>query len=275
MGAWRVVETLARTGGFGMNVTRRRLLETFQHFLDVTADLPAVQPGGKGHISSVRVRLLHAAVRRRLMNLDSQRPGYFDQAHWGIPINDLHQIGTISAYSANLIWEALPRQGIYLTDRQIADYLALWRWIGYIMGTPVDWMDTPSRAKAMAESAMVSEIEPSRNSQILANNILTAESNVPPLYARREYLAALTHRLNGDDLSTALAVERPSVYWRALVWMQCRLLYCMGYVYPWMSDAQRERRRKVGVPFQRPYSTTSGPTTPFGCPLTTRTCRTS
>jgi hypothetical protein len=245
MGAWRVVETLARTGGFGIKVTHRRLLETLQHFLEVMEDLDSVKPGGKGFVSSVRVRLLHATVRRRIMRLEHERPGYFDQQAWGVPINDLHQMGTVSVYSAALIWEAFPRQGIVLTPRQTADYLALWRWIGHVLGTPVHWMDTPSRAKAVSEAIMVSEIEPSRTSQIIANNILTSQTNVPPLYARREYLAALTYRLNGNDLSTALAIERPSVYWRAVVWVQCLFLICMGQLYPWMTASQRERRRKV------------------------------
>lgn len=245
MGAWRVVETLARTGGFGIQVTRRRLLETFQHFLDVVEDVDAVRPGGKGFVSSVRVRLLHASVRRRLMKLEGERPGYFDMEGWGVPINDLHCIGTVCVYSAALIWMALPRQGIFLSERQKADYLALWRWIGHLLGTPVDWMATPSRAKAMMESVMVSEVEPSPNSRILANNILTAETGVPPLFARREYLAALAYRLNGRHLAGALGIERPGLYWRGLGWVQCVVLMGVGYAYPWMSEKQKRRKHEV------------------------------
>lgn len=245
MGAWRVVETLARTGGFGMNVTRRRLLETLQHFLEVMENLDSVKPGGKGFVSSVRVRLLHATVRRRIMKLEREKPGYFDQGAWGIPISDLHQMGTIATYSTALIWEAFPRQGIRLTERQTTDYLALWRWIGHVLGTPVDWMDTPSRAKAVSESIMVSEIEPSRTGQILANNILTSQADVPPLHAKREYLAALIYRLNGDELSAALAIDRPSIYWRALVSLQCLVFVGFGYRYPWMTASQKDNRRKV------------------------------
>ncbi|KAF3355404.1 GPI transamidase component GPI16 [Verticillium dahliae VDG1] len=77
MGSRRVVETLARTGGFGVNVTRRRLLETFQHVLQVTSSLPAIQPHGDGFASTIRVRLLHAAVRRRILALAAQKPEYY------------------------------------------------------------------------------------------------------------------------------------------------------------------------------------------------------
>ena len=52
MGAYRVVETLSRTGGFGVRVTKRRLLETLQHFMEVVEDIDSVKPGGKGYVSS-------------------------------------------------------------------------------------------------------------------------------------------------------------------------------------------------------------------------------
>lgn len=252
MGAWRVVETLARTGGFGIQVTRRRLLETFQHFLDVAEDVDSVKPGGKGFVSSVRVRLLHASVRRRLMKLEREKPGYFNTELWGVPINDLHCMGTVIVYSASLIWLSLPRQGVELTEQQTEDYLALWRWVGHILGTPVDWMATPSQAKAMMESLVLSEFGPSRNSQIIANNLLTAECNAPPLHARREYLAAVAYRLNGHDLSAALGIEKPPFYYGVLASIQCFILMCSSYSYPWMSEAQHKKRKEVcrsSIPF--------------------------
>lgn len=245
MAAWRVVETLARTGGFGVQVTRRRLLETSQHFLDCIEDLDAVKPGGKGYKSSVRVRLLHASVRRRIMRLAKEKPDYYDTEAWGVPINDLHQLGTIDAYSTALIYMSLPRQGIYLTEEQTMDYLALWRWIGYIMGTPVDWMESPQRAKAMMESVMTSELDPSKNSKIIANNILTAQTNVPPLNSSREYLAALTYKLNGDCLASSLDIKKPGAYYNSLAWLQCQILNTISAIHPRMPKSWQEIKTKV------------------------------
>ena len=48
MAGVRIVQTLSRTGGLGANVARRRLLETFQHIMQVTQSLAAAQPGGAG-----------------------------------------------------------------------------------------------------------------------------------------------------------------------------------------------------------------------------------
>ncbi|CEI65257.1 hypothetical protein FVEN_g6311 [Fusarium venenatum] len=245
MGAYRVVETLSRTGGFGVNVTRRRLLETLQHFMEVVEDIDSIKPGGKGYISSVRVRLLHASVRRRLMQLEQRNPGYFDMEKWGVPINDLHTIGTIAVYSVAIVFVALPRQGIYLSSQQTADYIALWRYVGYLLGTPTDWMATPERAKVLWESISVSEVAPSANSQILANNILTAEARAPPLNLPREVLAAHAYKLNGDQLAGALGIEKPGWRFRAVVWLQCVFFFFLSYSYPWLpTRMQKERERK-------------------------------
>ena len=114
MGATRVVEVLSRTGGFSTKVARKRLFETTQHILQCTQSLPSIQPGGAGHASSIRVRLLHAAVRQKILKLAKQRPEYYNVEKYGIPINDLDCIATIGTFSATLIWLSLPRQGIWM-----------------------------------------------------------------------------------------------------------------------------------------------------------------
>ncbi|KAK1730620.1 tat pathway signal sequence [Colletotrichum acutatum] len=248
MGGRRVVETLSRTGGFGVNVTRRRLLETFQHILQVTRDLPSVQPGGEGHASSVRVRLLHAAVRRRILLLASQRPSYYDVAAYGVPVNDLDSIGTISTFSSTLLWIGLPRQGIYLKNSEKNDYLALWRYVAYIMGTPTDAFSTLKRAKATMESLLASEIQPSDTSRALANNVLTGLAEQPPSHVSREFLAAETYWLNGAKLARALAVERPPFYYSLLILGQCLFFMFMCYsrrLFPSWDESRNKNLKKA------------------------------
>ena len=118
---------------------QERLFETTQHILQCTRTLDGIKPGGEGFASSIRVRLLHAAVRQRILKLAEKRPSYFNVAEWGIPINDLDQIATIGTFSSTLIWLSFPRQGIFLRNQEVEDYLALWRYIAYLMGTPDEW----------------------------------------------------------------------------------------------------------------------------------------
>ncbi|KAL9949538.1 hypothetical protein D7B24_005819 [Verticillium nonalfalfae] len=253
MGSRRVVETLARTGGFGVNVTRRRLLETFQHVLQVTSSLPAIQPHGDGFASTIRVRLLHAAVRRRILALAAQKPEYYSVEANGIPINDLDSAGTIATFSATLLWIGLPRQGIFLSAREKADYIALWRWVGHVIGAPTDPFATPAAARATMESLLLSELHPSATSATLANNVLTGMADQPPGHVSRPFLAAETYWLNGPRLAEALRVERPRgwlrrCYFSVLVLGQCLFFAAMSYSHKWVprwDAARRERLRRT------------------------------
>ncbi|KAL2395192.1 hypothetical protein ABEF93_001722 [Exophiala dermatitidis] len=231
MGANRVVEVLARTGGFSVKVARHRLFETTQHILECTRSLNSIKPGGAGFASSLRVRLLHAAVRQRIMKLAKTRPEYYSVEKWGIPINDLDCIATIGTFSATIIWLSLPRQGIWLREQEILDYIALWRLIAHYMGTPTEWFETPDRAKAMMESLLMNEINPTETSKILAANIIRCLEAQPPTYASRSFLEVNARWLNGNELCDALGLGRPSVWYWALMTGQCIFFMSMCYLY--------------------------------------------
>lgn len=231
---------MARTGGFSADVVRRRLLETLQHILQVSLSLDSIKPGGKGHVSSVRVRLLHASVRRRVLSLVKNRPEYYDIKKYGIPINDLDCIATIHTFSTSVVFLGLPRQGIFLRNQEIEDYIALWRLVAFYMGTPTDCFETTAQARAMMESLSVSEIDPTDTGRILAQNIILGLEYTAPTYASKEYLEAMARKLNGDELSDSLNLPRPSLYYQALVYGQCILVMAACYglrVFPMLDQA--------------------------------------
>ncbi|KAK0316595.1 hypothetical protein LTR01_000344 [Friedmanniomyces endolithicus] len=231
MGAARVVETLARTGGFSTKVARSRLFETTQHILQCTKSLESVQPGGDGFASTIRVRLLHAAVRNRILKLASTRPDYYDIQAWGIPINDLDSMATINTFSATLIWMSLPRQGIFLRQQEITDYMALWRYIGHVIGCPTDEFATPAQSRRLMESLLYYEVHPSETSKILANNIIKSLEGQPPGYASADFLTASARWLNGNALCDELGLMRPSLYYWALMAGQCLFFCIFNYSY--------------------------------------------
>lgn len=245
MGANRVVEVLARTGGFGVNVARHRLFETTQHILQCTRSLESIQPGGEGFASSIRVRLLHASVRQRILKLTKTRPNYYSVDQYGVPINDLDSIATIGTFSGTIIWLSLPRQGIYLRPQEIDDYIALWRLIAHYVGTPTSYFATPARAKSMMESLLMHEINPSQTSQVLANNIIRCLENQPPAYASRSFLEANARWLNGPELCDALALGRPTLYHTCLVAGQC--IFFMALCYANRSIPSLDRRKVASL----------------------------
>lgn len=247
-GATRVVETLTRTGGFATPVVRHRLYETTQHVLQVTMSPESLQPGGAGFISSVRVRLLHAAVRARIRKLAAQDPAYFDISRWGLPISDLDAAATIGTFSATIMWLALPRQGIFPTGQEEADYMALWRYVGYLVGAPDAPLRNVRTARTFMESLLMREIKPSPTSQALAANVISGLARCPPQNASPEFLHALAHWLNGHELADALGVPRAPWYYTVLVAGQCVGFVLLCYTYrsvPWLDRRKVSALRKV------------------------------
>ncbi|KAF3395956.1 hypothetical protein F1880_006623 [Penicillium rolfsii] len=247
MGAMRVVETLARTGGFGAKVVRRRLLETLQHVLQVNSSAEGMKPGGEGNVSSVRVRLLHASVRLRILSLVEQQPGYYDVAKYGTPVNDLDCIGTINTFCSSVVWLGLPRQGIYLKQQEIEDYIALWRLVAYYMGTPTQPFESTAKARAMMESLLISEIDPTDIGRILAKNIIIGLENTAPSYASKEFLEAMSRLLNGDQLADELDIPQSSLYYRTILWGYCFWVRLVSTIIPkiyFMDRFMINKRRK-------------------------------
>jgi len=236
MGSGRTVETLDRTGGFSAKVVKRRLLETTQHTLNVHKDLASIKPGGDGFVNSVQVRLLHATVRQRILAMAKERPDFYDVETYGVPVNDLDCIGTINTFSSTVVWLGLPRQGIYMRDGEIRDFIALWRYVAYIMGTPDECLATPKSAKIMMESLLASEINPTRSSGVLANNIITGMSGTPPTFSSPGFMAAQTYWLNGEQLSAALHIPKPAMWYNTLVLGQCMLFIIMAHLNRWFAS---------------------------------------
>lgn len=245
MGANRVVEVLARTGGFGVNVARHRLFETTQHILECTRSLESIKPGGAGFASSVRVRLLHASVRQRIMKLTKTRPNYYSVEKFGVPINDLDSIATVGTFSGTLIWLSLPRQGIFMRQQEIDDYIALWRLIAHYLGTPTEFFAKPEKAKAVMESLLMNEINPSQLSQTLANNIIRCLENQAPAYPSRSFLEACARWLNGNELCDALGLGKPSFYHICLFAGQC--MFYMVFCYTYRSIPYLDRRKVTNL----------------------------
>ncbi|KAL8710345.1 MAG: hypothetical protein Q9220_005115 [cf. Caloplaca sp. 1 TL-2023] len=215
--------------------------ETTQHILQCTKDISSIQPGGAGHASTIRVRLLHAAVRQRILKLSQEKPDYYDVEQFGVPINDLDSIATIGTFSATLIWLSFPRQGIWLRSQEIEDYIALFRYIAYLTGTPNEYFETPARAKTVMETLLRDEIRPTAKSRILANNILSCLEDQPPTFASRSFLEANCRWLNGNELCDHLGIGRPSLYYWLL--MAGQVLFFMAICYTYRSIPVLDRRK--------------------------------
>ena len=209
--AFGPAEVLIRTGGLSTRNLLRRVMETFQWLIEATESLESIQPLGKGHISTVRVRLLHASVRRRILALAGTHPGYFDTAEYGTPINTYDSILTVTFFCCNPIWIQLPRLGIQLSSLEKADFIALYRYLSYLLGTPASYFASPEAAKATMETMLAHKGKPSEASRTIANNFIDCLADREPVYISRGFLEAGSRSMNGDELCDRLGLGKPTL----------------------------------------------------------------
>ena len=106
---------------------KRRLAETARYVVETC------RPGGlrrdrPGFKIAVRVRLMHAQMRRLLM-----QSGKWRKTEWGTPICQLDLAGTNLLFSV-IVLDGMRRLGFRLSPRESDDVLQLWRYAGLVMG---------------------------------------------------------------------------------------------------------------------------------------------
>ncbi|TVP56784.1 MAG: DUF2236 domain-containing protein [Halomonadaceae bacterium] len=119
-------QTLVMTGALESGAAKR-VAETTKWWMDCTS-ARSLEPGAPGYRSTLQVRLIHALVRRNLL----QRPDWSTE-HWGVPINQLDMQATYLAFS--LLYIIGQRaMGTLIRRREAEDIMHLWRYIGWLMG---------------------------------------------------------------------------------------------------------------------------------------------
>ena len=107
----------------------RRLKQNNRHMIELF--MPGgLEREGDGWKLSVRLRLVHAQIRRLLNESDE-----WDTASWGVPISSANMGYSISAFSARLL-KHLKSLGALFDDEERESFMAVWRYAGHVMGIP-------------------------------------------------------------------------------------------------------------------------------------------
>lgn len=199
---------LAFTGRLQEQVPRR-LAETGR-FVRVVSQRGGMRRDAEGFAVTVRVRLMHAQVRRLLRASPRWRA-----AEWGEPINQLDMAGTTLLFSG-LVIDGLRRLGVHVSDQDAEDLLHLWRYVGYVMGVQEELLSTSlAEARAQMELISVTQEPPDDDSRQLAlalieRPLVAARSAAERARARRmvAFAYALSRYLIGDKYADALGFPR-------------------------------------------------------------------
>lgn len=187
----------------------RRLAETGRFVQQVS--LPGgMRPRAEGWRITVRVRLMHASVRRMLLRSPNWR---LDD--WGVPINQADSAGTIMLFSL-VVLDGLDKLGVRTAPRAREDFMHLWRWIACVIGVD-DELRFSTEADAAEFWALLNstQAEPDDDSRALARALLESPvtgARTPAERARAERMRdvgyALSRYFLGDRYADALDYPR-------------------------------------------------------------------
>lgn len=127
------VKPLTFTGELSYR-SRRRMQETGRWFLAATSP-GALRRNGAGFRETVRVRFMHAGVRKRIL-----QSGEWNSQAWGVPINLTDTAYGVSGEFSTIPLAAMRDAGLHFTERELDDIQHLWRYVGHLLGVPDDML---------------------------------------------------------------------------------------------------------------------------------------
>ncbi|GAA5830963.1 hypothetical protein JCM3766R1_006190 [Sporobolomyces carnicolor] len=211
--------------------TYKRLLETTLFVLDAMEDMTVGT--GRGWKSAMRVRLLHAQVRRRISS-GKGRYNKYNQERDGVPINQADLLAVLGAFAVGPVW-SLTRNGTPMSHREKRAYQVAWRHVGFYLGiTPSlltryygrTFETTESSFASLAYAIFPSGEPPADPYTTPQYKILSAVAARPPRGKRVEHHLELCRLCIGPSLAAQLAIPRGS--WRDVWTVETERLMSWG-----------------------------------------------
>mgnify|MGYP000514678130 CR=1 FL=1 len=192
----------------------RRLAETAK-FVTAVCEPGALRRRGDALAISLKVRLMHAQVRRLLL-----RSGKWDAGLWSMPINQHDMVATTLLFS-QVFLDGLRLLGLRVDAGEGDDYIHLWRVVGWLLGVEEPLLPDDERAAlATAEAIYLTQGPPDRDSRALVAALLSgpAQQARTPAEQRQARLRIqisrqLCRHLLGNTLADELDVphDRPAL----------------------------------------------------------------
>jgi hypothetical protein len=217
LGAMSIVLGYASPAGNKPLVLSGRLKEQAARRLNETSRFvqAVCRPGGMrrhadGFAITVKVRLMHAEVRRMILRSDR-----WDEARWGAPINQ-HDMSATTLLFSLVVLEGLRTLGLHIDPVEAERYIQLWRYVGRVIGCDAEL--TPAselQARQLAELIQATQGEPDADSRALTAALFDSPLTVAKTPAQlrgarlqRELGRGLARGLLGEQMADALGVPR-------------------------------------------------------------------
>jgi hypothetical protein len=204
----QIANVLMRTGRLHKG-TYRRIFETGSMVYDTMIPGGLVE-GRKGYRTLLKVRLMHAGVRRLML-----RGKGWDLEQFGVPVGQEDMAFTLLMFDVATL-NGAQRLGLRVSTQQREDHHHLWRYVGYLMGVDPELLpSTASEAEALHRAISKRQRHDSKNGRALTDGMVDALSSRAPFFLPREGLSALCYRLLGPELGRYLGLKN-AVKWHLL-----------------------------------------------------------
>jgi len=192
----------------------RRLAETAR-FVAAVSEPGGLRGRGEGFAITLKVRLMHAQVRRLLL-----QSGRWNHAQWSAPINQHDMLGTIFLFS-QVFLDGLRLLGLRISREDADAFIHLWRVIGWLIGVEVDMLpDDEQEARNWAEAIYLTQGPPDDDSRALVAALLRSPAQTATTPAEQRQAATriritsqLSRHLLGKQTADLLAIpdDRPAL----------------------------------------------------------------
>ena len=202
----------------------RRLGQNNRHMIEIF--LPdGMYRFGDGWKLSVRIRMVHARIRRLLNNSED-----WDAESWGEPISAAHLGLAISSFSARLLVH-MKTLGAGYNDEEARSFMSIWRYSGYLMGIPESILFRDAEeALRLYEIGQMCEPDTPTESVVMAHSLI----NSAPLLAGRidpaerrnlaKYVYRISRGLIGNEMADDLMYP-PLSSFGAVWWFKMQQRY--------------------------------------------------
>lgn len=197
-------EVLYRTGRLNSkkgstDVFSRRIAETAQ-FINFTMMPRGLSKDNRGIVAIQKLRLIHAVIRYYI------RQNNWDQAKYGVPINQEDLAGTLMSFSA-LVNEGLVKIGIELESIELEAYMHCWRVIGYLLGIDEDLLPrNAADALKLGYAIMDHQKADSKQGRVLMKALLEYQDALPNPIIGEQNNTSMFRWMMGDEISEILDV---------------------------------------------------------------------
>lgn len=185
----------------------RRLAETGRYVHEV-ARPGSLRRNGEGFAITVKVRLMHAQVRRLV-----RRSGKWNREAWGEPVNQHDMLGTALVFSVAMV-DGLRQLGFRISDEEVHEYMHLWRYASHLMGVHHELLFASERDGRRLGDIIAALQGPADDdaralvAALFSSGLGEPRNRAEALFLRgyRRFAQGLSRGMVGDEIADAVAL---------------------------------------------------------------------